>query len=308
MRCVLTCAALCPDAQIIVLPDELQNHPVLPPTAQVIVTGSKTISAKRNIGAWHVPQAYALAFIDSDAYPIGNWLQNALARLIENPDLAAVGGPNMPPPDSSRSELYVGRALTSPLVSGLGYFRKMQKPARLVEGLPSCNLVVRADVYKSLGGMDESLYTGEDVEFCARLRNAGGHILYEPEVAVYHKNRSLKGFIQQRIVYGASVPSLVKKSLNLQVLVMAVPFCFIFFLMLAPLWLLLPYGAHAFGLIIMSYSLAVIIEGIRNSQNYREWFGTIIAILIGNLSPGIGTFMGILKLVNSQTLYRRSRM
>src|SRR5206468_4084819 len=119
-------------------------------------------------------------------------------------------------------------------------------PARLVEDLPSCNLVMRRREYLELGGMSEALFTAEDLDFCIRLRAQGRHILksrssavnsdldfcirlraqgrhilYSPDVLVYHKNRNLRGFLNQRLTYGACLGILAvlfRKGLLLDVL------------------------------------------------------------------------------------------
>jgi GT2 family glycosyltransferase len=61
-----------------------------------------------------------------------------------------------------------------------------------------------------LGGMKEELFTGEDVDFCIRLRKSKLLIAYDPNVCVFHKNRDIWNFILQRLTYGASVPEIIK--------------------------------------------------------------------------------------------------
>lgn len=79
---------------------------------------------------------------------------------------------------------------------------KRKAPERIVDNMPSCKFVVRQDEYLSIGGMEKSLFGGEDVDFCKRLTACGRPILYRPEIAVFHKNRSFTQFVLQRLAYG----------------------------------------------------------------------------------------------------------
>jgi len=258
------------------------------PSVRIVVSGAKTIAAKRNMGV-RESGADVLAFIDSDAYPEEGWIQNAVRILAEDPSLGAVGGPNLPPPDQSRTETYVGQALKSPLVSGKWTYRKVIQPARIVYDLPSCNLVVRKAVYERLGGMDEALFTGEDMEFCARLVQSNFKILYTPEVIVYHKNRALGSFFLQRVTYGASVPDLIRRGFRFDFLLLLLPAVFLLFLMSAPLGIIwTPWGWMYLGVCVV-YLTGVLIEAIRHGKTVFDIPGTMVALIIGNVSPGLGT-------------------
>ena len=89
--------------------------------------------------------------------------------------------------------------------------------------MPTCNLLVRKDAYQGVGGLDEALRFGEDVDLCWKLRKRGHRQFYVPPGAVRHKHRNrLTASAWQRFHYGTSEPVLyarhpeVKKSLPWQ--------------------------------------------------------------------------------------------
>lgn len=303
VKCVETCSSLCPDSEIIVVADVPSRTEVFSslPGIKIIISGPITIAAKRNMAAAQSNTGF-LAFIDSDAYPEKGWVKNAVRILSENPELGAVGGPNLPPPNQSLTERYVGKALRSPLISGKWTYRKTVRPARIVDDLPSCNLIVRKSNYHALGGMDEALFTGEDMDFCSRLVQYGLKILYTPEVLVYHKNRAMGPFFLQRVTYGASVLELIRRKFLLKYLLLLLPAGFVLFLITLPLAFFWPLWALVYTGICSIYCIGIIIETIRHSEKISDIPGTMTALVIGNLSPGIGTIakaLGILPKLRS---------
>lgn len=308
-RCVGECARLWPAAEILIVPDVPPPPAVaaaLPAGARTVVSGAATIAAKRNLAA-HRSRRDILAFIDSDAYPETGWLDNAVRHLRERDDVGAVGGPNLPPPDQRGWRRVVGGALCSVLVSGKWTYRKVPGPARLVDDLPSCNLVVRRAEYLAMGGMNEALVTGEDMDFCARLVAAERPVLYTPDVTVYHRNRGLRGFAVQRFVYGASVPDLWRHGLRLNYLLISLPAAFVAFLLSAPLAALWPAWAAAYLGVLAVYGAIVAVEAVRCAPGIAAIPATAIALVVGNLVPGAGTVAQLLGIMPPRDrLYRNT--
>lgn len=173
IKCFRKCVMLDNNTEVFIVTDD--DCPGLP-------------AAKRN---WAMKKATGkyLAFIDSDAYPTDDWLDNALNYL--NGGVAAVCGPGILPPDSSLLE----RA-SDLILRCLPYsYRVVAKPAREVAEFPTFNLIVRRDIAPQF----ENYLTGEDSLFCRALP---GIILYTPSVVVYHKRRPLfKAFLKQISTY-----------------------------------------------------------------------------------------------------------
>ena len=87
-------------------------------------------------------------------------------------------------------------------------------PARIRAGtrvsyVPGAALVVRVDAFDAIGGFDEGLRFGEDVDFVWRMDEAGWRCRYEPSGTVWHEPRpTLRGRMLQHAGYGASAAPL----------------------------------------------------------------------------------------------------
>lgn len=172
----------------------------------LIIVDDKTCSGtpgqKRN---WAANQAKAkiLAFIDSDAYPAKNWLKNAV-KLLRQPNLAAVCGPGLTPPnDSSRQKLAGLVWSTKPGAATLTYRCRPEQP-RLVDDYPSFNFIIKKKDFLKAGGFKQKFWPGEDTQLCHDLvYRLGKKILYSPEIVVYHHRRPVfKEHLQQAARYG----------------------------------------------------------------------------------------------------------
>ena len=65
---------------------------------------------------------------------------------------------------------------------------------------------------RSIGGFDESMRSGEDVDLVWRLLEAGHRCRYEPAVTVHHRPRdSLASWLRQRFTYGRSAAPLDRR-------------------------------------------------------------------------------------------------
>lgn len=85
-------------------------------------------------------------------------------------------------------------------------------PNGRVSYVPAAAIVCRVDALRSIGGFDEALRTGEDVDLVWRLVDAGWRCRYDPRVVVHHEPRSsLAAFVRQRIGYGASAAALHRR-------------------------------------------------------------------------------------------------
>src|SRR4030042_3037708 len=78
--------------EIILLPDSLS---VQIDAVKIIVTGTVSPGIKRNLGVKSSNGEFC-AFIDNDAFPRSDWLNNAL-KYLEDPEVGGVGGPGLTP-------------------------------------------------------------------------------------------------------------------------------------------------------------------------------------------------------------------
>ena len=161
------------------------------------------LGAARNVAAAHAKGRW-LAFLDDDCVADPLWL-TPLVRAAEQNGWAAAGGPNLPPPDESGLRRVINRLPGS------------ASPVLLddihAEHVPGCNLLVRANVFHSIGGFDSRFHTaGDDVDFCWRLLDAGHRIGFEPAAFVWHERRAtLSAFLRQQYNYGLAEAMLADK-------------------------------------------------------------------------------------------------
>lgn len=81
-----------------------------------------------------------------------------------------------------------------------------------VRYVPSACLVARADTMRAVGGFDESMRTGEDVDLVWRLAQAGHLVRYDPSFLVTHgTRRTLRRYLGQRVGYGRSAAGLAHR-------------------------------------------------------------------------------------------------
>jgi mycofactocin system glycosyltransferase len=78
-----------------------------------------------------------------------------------------------------------------------------------VSYVPAAALVVRVDALDAVGGFDERMRFGEDVDLVWRLDDAGWRCRYDPSVEVYHEPRRSWGErLRQHAGYGTSAAPL----------------------------------------------------------------------------------------------------
>lgn len=159
MRCMDYCRRLCPEAELLVVTDEI--CPGLP-------------AKKRN---WAMQRATGdiFAFLDSDAYPSENWLKNSLFWLRYYP---AVCGPGVLPPDAPACEKIADKVHQWMFCP----YRVIPQEQRMVKWFPTFNLIVKREVATQF----ESFLTGEDDKFGEKIH---GGIFYHPSISVFHNRR-----------------------------------------------------------------------------------------------------------------------
>lgn len=155
-------------------------------------------AAARNTGLRGVDTAL-VAFLDSDTIPAPDWL-DTIVPLFEDPAVAAVA-----PRVRSLPTGPIGRYEERRSALDMGGRPATVRPDGHVRYVPSAALVVRVDALRAVGGFDERLRFGEDVDLVWRLLAAGHTVRYQPQSTVHHEPRaSLGEFLRQRFDYGTS--------------------------------------------------------------------------------------------------------
>lgn len=149
-----------------------------------------------------------VAFLDADVEVGPGWLPPLLAHFAD-PTVAAVAPRVRAPAGEGRTldrfERHCSPLDMGPLPSSVG-------PRRRVRYVPSAALLFRRDVLEALGGFDEDLRVGEDVDLVWRAAAAGWTVRYEPSVVVHHRNRATwAALARQRYGYGTSAAALAAR-------------------------------------------------------------------------------------------------
>ena len=166
-------------------------------------TINRGASYSRNRGARHA-SGDILCFLDSDCHVPAQWLQE-LTVIFDDPKVTAGGGMVTSTLDGRLLDRYE-KVLSSLHMGNNGRDSLGGDPFFY---LPSCNLAVRRTPFARIGGFNEDMAVGEDVDLCWRLMDSGNVIVYRPEAMVFHRHRNqLSAFCRRRYEYGTSEPLL----------------------------------------------------------------------------------------------------
>ena len=290
------------DFEVIVLPDN--DDPIgNSEGVKVISTGKVRPAEKRNVGI-DVAKGDVVAFIDDDAYPEAHWLENAV-KYFGEPSVGGVGGPGVTPPGDGFLARAGGRVYENFFVSGNYRYRYLGGRVRLdVDDYPSCNLLVRTDILRKIGGYRTDFWPGEDTLLCEAIV-LGEHkrIVYDPWALVYHHRRRLfMPHLRQLGRYGFHRGYFVKRfpatSCRLSYFV---PTMFVLYLLaLAGVWIWRAYAGGgtlgAWGMFALwPFIVYLALTGITSfCLNPCMWLLTWVGIFLSHVTYGIRFMHGLL--------------
>lgn len=138
-----------------------------------------------------------LVFLNNDTQPQSGWLENMIALAERDPTVGAVGA-KLVYPDGTLQE--AGGIIFSD-GNGWNYGRGMRPSdprfnfVREVDYCSGAALLVRSDLWKSVGGFDLRYAPAyyEDTDLCFAIRRAGYRVLYQPAAVVIHYEGATAG-------------------------------------------------------------------------------------------------------------------
>jgi mycofactocin system glycosyltransferase len=165
---------------------------------------SKGPSAARNTGLAACETDF-VAFLDSDVVPRRGWLEALLGHFCD-PAVALVA-PRIVGLCEPQNLVARYEAVRSSL--DLGHREAPVVPYGTVSYVPSAAIICRRAALNDVGGFDETLKSGEDVDLCWRFIEAGARLRYEPIALVGHDHRTqLREWFARKTFYGTSAAPL----------------------------------------------------------------------------------------------------
>ncbi|BBY59422.1 mycofactocin biosynthesis glycosyltransferase MftF [Mycolicibacterium sarraceniae] len=165
---------------------------------------SKGPAAARNTGLASCTTDF-VAFLDSDVVPRRGWLEALLGHFCD--PAAALVAPRIVGLGHSDQLIARYEAVRSSL--DLGGREAPVMPYGPVSYVPSAAIICRRAALLELGGFDETLPSGEDVDLCWRLIESGSRLRYEPIALVAHEHRTeMRAWLGRKAFYGSSAAPL----------------------------------------------------------------------------------------------------
>ena len=291
-QCVERCLSLRHEPkEVVLLADSLPANEI--PGVKIIATGPITPGAKRNLGLRN-SKGEVIAFIDSDAYPRDDWLENALHHLGGD-EVIGVGGPGLTPPEDSSLQKAGGMILKSSLMGGLAR-RYSERGTVESNDIHSCNLIVKRGALKN-ASWNEKYWPGEDTLLSLDLSKKNqGKMLEARDVVVYHHRRPLfVRHLKQVFAFGLHRGFFTKRyPENSRKAVYALPsLALIAFITMILLSLLVsPYFLALVALVMVAYAVASIGP---SSENARLFPAVWIGLMATHFAYGIAYIEGVLR-------------
>ncbi|OMB94362.1 mycofactocin system glycosyltransferase [Mycobacterium sp. NS-7484] len=146
-----------------------------------------------------------VAFLDSDVVPRRGWLEALLGHFCD-PAVALVA-PRIVGLHTADNAVARYEAVRSSL--DLGVREAPVVPYGPVSYVPSAAIICRRSALTAVGGFDETMQSGEDVDLCWRLVESGARLRYEPIALVAHDHRTdLREWFHRKAFYGTSAAPL----------------------------------------------------------------------------------------------------
>jgi len=178
--------------------EEMQAHPQV----SVLTVEEPFNYSRLNNLAVEQTNADYLMFMNNDVFvEHKDWLHIAIGEALAAPDVGAVGAKLLYPNDTiQHAGVIVGPAgigahvHRGDPVSEYGFIGRTML-SHEVTAVTAAAMLVRADVFREIGGFDEKELTVayNDVDLCLKIRDAGYRIIFCAEIVAYHHESLSRG-------------------------------------------------------------------------------------------------------------------
>ncbi len=256
------------------------------------------IAGSRNLGLKRARFDY-IAFTDSDCVAPLNWLSQLVAGfekyVKEEPELAAVGGSNVPPRDSGLFYNTLDIMLNTYLGSHGSVQGRRYERDRYVPHIPTVNILYHKPTVLSVGGFDVTFGNiGEDQDLSFRLEKYGYPMVYLAGVEVVHKLRpTWKSWLKNMYTYGKGRMWLMRKHPDKIDVMLLAPLLLTLSMILPFLSVFSPFAA----LPLIYFPILIITSCIEAFRAGKMTYAPPLFVLYAgtHFAYGFGELIGILK-------------
>lgn len=258
-----------------------------------LVNPVRGIAVSRNLG-WQQARYEHVAFTDADCTVPENWLSQLAAGMSKYgqalPNLAAVGGSNVPPVESSSFYKALRLFLNCYLGSHSSVQGRRFSGDKPVPHLPTVNVLYCRAALQHVQGFDVDFYNiGEDRDLSFRLQHAGYAMYYLASAPVTHAMRTgYRAWLSNSFLYGKGRMWLMRRHPGEWQVVFFAPMTlaalFIFFYWTWPLLLL-------YALLISCYSAGL----CSRHHQWSSWLRLSCLFAGSHLVYGLGEWYGLVK-------------
>lgn len=224
-----------------------------------------------------------------------NYIQQAIKRLQEQPEIWCVGG-RVDNVYLNHTGEIIARAMATKFGMGLDNFRTLLSSGYVdTVGTP----MFPSWVFEKIGYFDEELVRNQDDEFSYRIHKAGGKIFFDHEIPIqYFVRGSYDGLWRQFYQYGYWKVYVNTKHKTVTTLRQLAPPFFVLYLFLLPFTYLLGLGIGlAASLPLMVHLLLNLYYSASNAKKMTEFPQLLKTYWILHLSYGLGYLRGLFEFV-----------